>query len=145
MKDDELEVVLGIAHKEIYDDAPKDLAEGFLRNCLSGIHPYTQCFVAEKDAKIVGFIIWRVEDLYNTTVVVDIDLLAVDKPSQRLKIGTRLIEDSFPMMKEHFSAFTLTVTVTADEKGSKKLYKKVLKPYFESSEPFDRTHFYAKK
>ncbi len=140
MKEQEWDDVIGLACEEIYDDLPRDLVEEWLKN---GNFPYTQWFVAEEKGEILGFIAWMVEDMYSEEILFEIAWMAVDEDSQRSGIGTKLIKDSWIDVKDSFSGFSVSITVVADEAGSKTFYREVLNPHFEAAEPKDRVRFYA--
>lgn len=106
--------------------------------CNSKAYPKSQIFVAEnKIQKIVGFIHWCQKSGFRPEVVLELEQLAVHPTYQGKGIGTQLIAESLPQIKEHLKTRNaeikhVVVTTRADN-FAQKLYKKTLNAEIEAT------------
>ena len=98
--------------------------------CNFSAYPRTQLFVAEEDGAIVGFIHWTQKSGFRSTVVLELEQIAVQPEFQGRGIGRQLITKSLPLVRAELDKRGATlkhimVTTRADN-DAQKLYKKTL-------------------
>ncbi|KPJ71610.1 hypothetical protein AMJ50_01205 [Parcubacteria bacterium DG_74_3] len=128
MKEDEIKETLTIEQKELYPE----LTSEQMRSWVEGKGPFApQCFVAEKDSTIVGFIVLSPYEVRNKEVLLEISTIAVRSENQRQGIGKNLIEASLSEVKnlwskEGFRVVGLLVETGEDEEEAIAFYEKIL-------------------
>ena len=94
-------------------------------------YPRVQYFVAEtKNDEIVGYIHWCQKGGFRSEVVLELEQLAVHPGFQGQGIGTRLIRDSLPHVKEQLASrgarVKHVIVTTRTDNHAQKLYRKTL-------------------
>ena len=89
-----------------------------------------QYYVAERDSKIIGYIHWTQKSGFRPEVVLELEQMAVLPKIQGKGIGSKLIEESLPMIKEDLNKSGailkhIMVTTRADN-YAQKLYRKTI-------------------
>ena len=98
--------------------------------CNFNAYPRMQLFVAEEDGAIIGYIHWTQKGGFRTTVVLELEQLAVHPDFQGRGIGKQLITESLALVRAqlaHRGAILkhIIVTTRADN-DAQKLYQKTL-------------------
>lgn len=79
---------------------PPGVAEKWITINFSRGDQY-QYFVFEREGKVVGFIGWEIKNGFARQVpIIELEKFAVDPDCRGQGIGTRLIEETLPVMKE---------------------------------------------
>ncbi len=97
----------------------------------SKAYPRVQYFVAEnKNNEIVGYIHWCQKGGFRPEVVLELEQLAVHPDFQGKGIGTKLILDSLPQVKEQLAtrgaSIKHVIVTTRVDNDAQKLYKKTI-------------------
>jgi len=67
--------------------------------CSLGAFPKTQCFVAEREGRIVGVALWTEKSGFRAEAVLELEQIAVQPEEQGKGIGTALIVESLPAVE----------------------------------------------
>ncbi len=97
----ESEAALEILYGEIYDDISRRLALSWMRGMLNPVSPFVYHFIAVEGDKVVGTIVWVVDDFYGKEVAWRLLFVAVDEKHQRKGIGRRLVKESFADLQKN--------------------------------------------
>lgn len=99
-------------------------------SCNFNAFPRMQYFVAKKDNKIAGYILWVEKGGFRKESVWELEQIAVKKIFQAQGIGCQLIEKSFLEIKNYLKkrkSFLKAVEVTTGTQNkAQNLYKKIL-------------------
>lgn len=92
--------------------------------------PRMQYFVAKKEKKIAGYILWLEKGGFRKESVFELEQIAVKKTFQGLGIGTKLIKKSFLEIKKYLkkrkSILKAIEVTTGTQNQAQNLYKKTL-------------------
>jgi ribosomal protein S18 acetylase RimI-like enzyme len=92
--------------------------------------PRTQYFVALRDKKITGYILWLEKGGFRKEAVLELEQIAVDKNFQGQGVGTELIKQSLLEIKKYLrkrgSVLKAIEVTTGTENKAQNLYKKTL-------------------
>lgn len=122
-------------------------AEAFLRqnhsyewvSCNFKAFPRIKYFVAELKNEIVGYIQWIEKSGFRKEVVLELEQIAVLPSKQGEKIGTALIKQSLPLIKEQLvkrQAYIKHILVTTrNDNPAQQLYAKTLNAKVETMIP----------
>lgn len=130
MEEEDIPIVAAIIQKEVYDELTQDEMEDWLRK--SAEPPYLECFVAKKPGgEIVGFISWGLSDMYNKQIILEIEMIAVEKESQRKGVGSQLLRKTFQRVrniwkKGELDIVTVRVETDGDNRIAQNFFSKVL-------------------
>ncbi len=98
--------------------------------CNFNAYPRMQLFVAEEDGAIVGYIQWTQKSGFRTTVVLEMEQLAVHPDFQSRGIGRQLITESLPLVRAQLAKRGATlkhiIVTTRADNYAQKLYQKTL-------------------
>jgi predicted N-acetyltransferase YhbS len=99
--------------------------------CNSNAFPKVQYFVAEdKNDEIIGYIHWTQKSGFRPEVVLEIEQLAVHPKKHGNGVGTKLINESLPLIKsqltERGAKIKHIIVTTRADNYAQELYKKVL-------------------
>ena len=99
-------------------------------SCNFRAFPRIRYFVAELETEIVGYIQWTEKSGFRKEVVIELEQIAVLPSKQGKKIGTALIKQSLPLIKESLAKRQahikhILVTTRADN-HAQQLYAKIL-------------------
>lgn len=113
--------------------------ETFLRQTLSRkwiscnfqAFPRIRYFVAEIDQDVVGYVQWTEKSGFRMDVVLELEQIAVTPTMQNKKIGTALILQSLPLIKNELNQRGATIrsilVCTRSDNNAQKLYVKTLR------------------
>ncbi len=113
-------------------------SEAFLRQTLSQewvscnfrAFPRIKYFVAEIEAKIVGYIQWIEKSGFRKDVVLELEQMAVQPAMQGKKIGTALIQQSLPLVQKELAKRQASIkhllVTTRDDNPAQQLYAKTI-------------------
>ena len=98
--------------------------------CNFSAFPRMQYFVAKKENKIAGYILWVEKGGFRRESVWELEQIAVEKIFQRQGIGAQLIEQSFLEIKNYLKkrkSFLKAVEIsTGAQNQAQNLYKEIL-------------------
>lgn len=98
--------------------------------CNFRAYPRMQLFVAEAESTIKGYIHWTQRSGFRPQVVLELEQIAVRPEFQGQGIGTRLIEESLPMLRQQLGERRATikhiVVTTRADNAAQRLYLKTL-------------------
>ncbi|MFN3301730.1 MAG: GNAT family N-acetyltransferase [Patescibacteria group bacterium] len=93
--------------------------------------PRFQYFVAEKEKKIVGYILWYFKGGWRKKSILELEQVAVEPKFQNQGIGTKLIKESFVKIKKYLQKekrkLKAILVTTGTKQKAKRIYEKVLK------------------
>lgn len=127
-----------LAQENDIEDIAKVHAEAFLRQTLSQewiscnfrAFPRIKYFVAEVEAKIVGYIQWIEKSGFRKEVVLELEQMAVLPNMQGKKIGTALIQQSLPIVQQELAKRQASIkhllVTTRDDNPAQQLYAKTI-------------------
>jgi ribosomal protein S18 acetylase RimI-like enzyme len=99
-------------------------------HCNFDAYPRIQIFAAEVDGDIKGFIMWTQRSGFRENSVLELEQIAVHPEHQGEGIGTRLIEESLPVVEgwlaERDSTIETIIVGTRTDNEAQRLYKKAL-------------------
>jgi ribosomal protein S18 acetylase RimI-like enzyme len=92
--------------------------------------PRFLCFVAEEQARVVGYILWAQKSGFRDQAVLELDQVAVLPAEQGRGIARRLIDESLPLVKQQLSRQGSTlkhvIVNTRADNHAQRLYKSAL-------------------
>lgn len=98
--------------------------------CNFDAYPRIQLFVAPAEGRIRGFVMWTQRSGFREKSVLELEQIAVHPDYQGRGIGTRLIEDSLPVVEEWLadrnSSISTIIVGTRTDNEAQRLYKKTL-------------------
>ena len=98
--------------------------------CNYKAYPRMQLFVAQQGTTIAGYIQWTQKSGFRTTVVLELEQLAVHPDFQNRGIGEQLITESLPLVRAELAKRGATlkhiIVTTRADNYAQKLYKKTL-------------------
>jgi ribosomal protein S18 acetylase RimI-like enzyme len=98
--------------------------------CNFNAYPRMQLFVAEEGGAIAGYIHWTQKSGFRTTVVLELEQLAVHPDFQDRGIGRHLITESLPLVRAQLAKRGATlkhiIVTTRADNYAQKLYQKTL-------------------
>ena len=98
--------------------------------CNFNAYPRMQLFVAEEGVSIAGYIHWTQKSGFRTTVVLELEQLAVHPDLQDRGIGRQLITESLPLVRAQLAKRGATlkhiIVTTRADNYAQKLYQKTL-------------------
>ena len=98
--------------------------------CNFAAYPRIQIFVIQDGTQILGFIQWTQKSGFRKEVVLELEQLAVLPEVQGGGLGTRLIQESLPMVKaqlaERGASLKHIVVTTRADNAAQRLYRKAL-------------------
>lgn len=122
-------------------------SEAFLRqihsyewvSCNFRAFPRIRYFVAELENEIVGYIQWIEKSGFRKEVVLELEQIAVLPSKQGKKIGTALIKQSLPVIKDQLatrqSYIKHVLVTTRNDNPAQQLYAKTLNAKVETMIP----------
>lgn len=122
-------------------------SEAFLRqihsyewiSCNFRAFPRIKYFVAELENEIVGYIQWIEKSGFRKEVVLELEQIAVIPSKQGKKIGTALIKQSLPVIKDQLvtrqSYIKHVLVTTRNDNPAQQLYAKTLNAKVETMIP----------
>jgi ribosomal protein S18 acetylase RimI-like enzyme len=98
--------------------------------CNFQAYPRMQYYIASKGDSIIGYILWIQKSGFRSKVVLELEQIAVLPSEQGKGIGSKLIEETLPMVRRQLSERTasikhIIVTTRADN-TAQRLYRKTL-------------------
>jgi len=99
--------------------------------CNYRAYPRMQYFVAEKDGRVVGYILWVEKGGFRKEAVLELEQIGVLKEFRGKGIGSRLVLESLKEMRRYLnergSKLKLVEVTTGTSNKAQRLYEKTLK------------------
>jgi len=91
-----------------------------------GAYPKTRMYVAESDARVIGFAMWTEKSGFRAQAVLELEQIAVTPEHRRRGIAEALIRRSLSEVEKHLETLKAVVVTTRADNAAQALYRKTL-------------------
>ncbi|HEU0259432.1 MAG TPA: GNAT family N-acetyltransferase [Burkholderiales bacterium] len=121
-REDDLDAVAAI-HSVSF---PRQLRSRVWIAASFGAYPKTRMYVAESDARVIGFAMWTEKSGFRAHAVLELEQIAVAPEHRRRGIAEALIRRSLSEVEKDLETLKAVVVTTRADNAAQALYRKTL-------------------